>query len=147
MTLLARWRSMSKEVYKYKMICVSLSLPCGSFASKSFTGSATLRRAAILPFRNVRPAVMTEPRRFTGIRNTATTEGTVPGLCTTVWETEKLVRGPTCICGSSMLAYCVYLCMLLPFLCSPCYVALLFLICFNIGLHLSRCSSATKLYC
>ena len=34
---------------------------------------------------------MKEPKRFVGIRNTATVDGAVPGLARNVWDQHKLV--------------------------------------------------------
>ena len=68
---------------------IPLTLPCGSLACRGLVGAAALRRAAFVQFKR---SYMKEPKRFVGIRNTATVDGAVPGLARNVWDQHKLVR-------------------------------------------------------
>ncbi len=76
-------------------LCVAmmaLALPSGCLACRGAVGSAVLRRAAVVPFRsaaNMKSAP--QPRRFSGIRNTASVNGALPGLARNVWDQEKQV--------------------------------------------------------
>ena len=76
-------------------LCVAmmaLALPSGCLACRGVAGSAVLRRAAVVPFRsaaNMKSAP--QPRRFSGIRNTASVNGALPGLARNVWDQEKQV--------------------------------------------------------
>ena len=77
------------QCHRAMAFTIPLTLPCGSLACRGLVGAAALRRAAFVQFKR---SYMKEPKRFVGIRNTATVDGAVPGLARNVWDQHKLVR-------------------------------------------------------